>query len=235
MSRLERKLEVGLRDRQTDEVTLVSARKTKGLRWYDSVCTLILERFRRHAAGRRGYEAAADDDEVWALGRHVGLITPLLDWTESPYVAAFFAFEEFRRRLEIHTSASLAATHDYVHVWGLRFWEELDKKGDLEVVRASPYAAARQRAQSGLFTRLRSLDHLDLRSYLKSIGKAHLLELYEISGKAAVHALRDLSLMNIIAATLFPDLDGAAMEANFASDIIQFNADLMADMWPERF
>lgn len=74
-----------------------------------------------------------------------------------------------------------------------------------------------------------------MRSYLESIGKAHILELYEISGNVAVHAIRDLALMNITAATLFPDLTGAALEANFASGTIHFNSTLMAESWPERF
>lgn len=37
-----------------------------------------------------------NENHFWAIGRHYDLATPLLDWTLSPFVGAFFAFEQDR-------------------------------------------------------------------------------------------------------------------------------------------
>jgi len=52
--------------------------------------------FKKSSLGRRGQNSRSynNDDKWWALGRHFGLKTPILDWTASPYIALFFAFAE---------------------------------------------------------------------------------------------------------------------------------------------
>ena len=179
-----------------------------------------------------------------ALGRHHGLITPLLDWTRSPFIAAFFAsIDAFKLKAD-DERLSVAARHGkgaaksygpsfensvtgmgggivYPHepfvIWALSCADEIFVKGEFQIVDEQEYSNARLHAQQGLFTYLTHDVHVDLENYLASRGLGHRLEKFVIPGQEAGKAIHDLELMGINYASLFPDLDGIAKQANMGN------------------
>lgn len=60
----------------------------------------IFNNFKRRLEDLPNKKSGITEDEIWAIGQHYGLPTPLLDWTECPYIAAYFAFcEKSRKKL----------------------------------------------------------------------------------------------------------------------------------------
>lgn len=54
-----------------------------------------IESFKYSIRGRTKIPVSQlNTEDVWALGQHYGLWTPLLDWSRSPFVAMFFAMSE---------------------------------------------------------------------------------------------------------------------------------------------
>lgn len=149
----------------------------------------------------------SEKDEVMALAlaQQHGVPTRLLDWSRSPYVAAFFAFVE---RLQ------LGEIGGHVAVWALDLnagcWK---KEVGVEIVRAPIRGNIRLRNQSGMFTILRT-PHRCLEEYVEAIGTMDgALICADLPASEAPVALADLASMGITASRLFPGLEGAAREA----------------------
>jgi hypothetical protein len=79
------------------EPTFLRSYKGRPKKYHESL-RRQLRRFRLNLRGRISLtdREAGSENEIWALGQHNGLATPLLDWTASPLAAAFFAFVERR-------------------------------------------------------------------------------------------------------------------------------------------
>src|SRR6185436_18833325 len=74
----------------------------------------------------------------------------------------------------------------------------------------------RQQAQRGVFTKLYHNSYFDIEEYFGSIRfEEPPLIKYLIPGRETAKAITELRMMNITFATLFPDLEGAALQANF--------------------
>ena len=185
---------------------------------YRSMRDRYLEVFKRAASGLRGANPAnLDTDQWWALGRHYGLVTPLLDWTESPYIAAFFALAEFHAELQSR-GGGLKFEGQEVAVYRLFHNEKLE--GDcLRVVRPAVDELGRMQGQRGLFTWLDSERYFELQGFLDDMGKGNLLTRIRISDQALHDGLRDLKAHGIDYRLLYPDLEGAALYANSRWDI----------------
>jgi FRG domain len=171
---------------------------------------------------RRGCEEAgvdpavlAEDRTLWALGQHHGLPTRLLDWSTSPYVAAFFAFaEHLTRTPERFAHVAIWALHLDNPVWS--------RPEGVEVVTVRAVRNDRLRAQGGRFTLSRTPIGT-LEDYVERYAEGVALTKCVLPASAADRALPDLDAMGITSAELFADLGGTAtlatMRAVIQSDL----------------
>jgi len=181
--------------------------------------------FRKAVRGRRGANPPElKDDDLWALGQHNSLATPLLDWTESPFVAAYFAFvEEAERNDDKLSKRVVYALNRDIKRWFRRVNGSNEKEYFIEFPEIKAHENARFLAQAGVLTKALKGQDVKRRvqkSYNESnhrnrIGLAEIL----IPESQRRKCLMDLNQMNINHASLFPDIYGSAIFCNLKLEI----------------
>lgn len=194
-------------------------RKTWEAGFYAETRDRRLDAFKRASSGLRGPSPVVlDTDQWWSLGRHHGLITPLLDWTESPYIAAFFPLSELLQEMG-SAGGGISFGGRAVAVYRLFHNNGLEDDG-LRVVRPLVDELGRMHGQRGLFTWLDSEEFFELEGFLAHTDRSDLLTQFIISDQAVLDGLRDLKAHGIDPRLLFPDLDGAAEHANTLWEVL---------------
>lgn len=190
-----------------------------------------LDQFKMAIRGRRGANPPElKDDELWALGQHYGLAAPLLDWTESPFVAAYFAFVERGdgakhnegKRVVYGLNRDIVRWHLQTIYKSSR--KRISKKEQfVEFPPVESHENVRFLAQSGVLTK--ALKGQDIkqrvqRCYHETNHRSRII-LVEISigDSEREECLRDLITMNVNHASLFPDIEGSAIFCNLKLEI----------------
>jgi hypothetical protein len=184
--------------------------------------TQHLDAFRLAIRGRRGVNPKnLREKEQWALGQHYGLWTPLLDWTESPFVALYFAFEKPNRTGE-SARAVFALSRPLVQSMSTTIAQkQVDSAARpdiIEIITPMTDENTRLVSQGGLFTRGTFGVDIErwVRTYFKGSGASGALVKIVVPERKGdrPEILRALNRMNINHRSLFPDISGSAEFCN---------------------
>jgi hypothetical protein len=190
--------------------------------------------FRRKAHIYLDDLSALDDDlRCLALMQHHGAPTRLLDFTKSPYVAAYFALEDARSDAAVYAlntpalwsaapSFDASLTRDGIDPREQGNYERyfLPNRWPIVWFGEPTYMDRRLIAQSGLFVMPGQLD-APLDQVLDGYrGNAPLLVKYVLPFAMRAQAMQSLYRMNVTDASLFPDLDGLARSTAYELEVV---------------
>lgn len=165
-----------------------------------------LDNFSKKIRGRRGNNPPhLDDSQKWALGQHYGLYTPLIDWTESIYIAAYFAFERPEKPINGFRSIYVINRFEFENKFsvlshGFELIDPLQDDNDRII------------AQAGLLTKIPT--GISFEKWLDKYDSSDMLTKLKIPDSERRLILNDLRLMNIDGSTIYPDLHGSAIGCN---------------------
>lgn len=182
----------------------------------DTTYDFVLKNFALSLRGRSDIDKdhISNIDELWALGQHYGLATPLLDWTRSLFVALYFAFEDYNIPESGYRSVWALNISDSVLNAMNKFNEGKEENKQFRIVEPLSDNNPRLISQSGLFTK--QPINFSIPDWIienTPHDSPHIMKI-SINESERFKILSSLKLMNIHPASLFPEPDGAAKYCN---------------------
>lgn len=191
----------------------------------------VAQMFRLRAPSRHGRCPGWDEHSQWlTLMRHYGLSTRLLDWSESPLIATYFAVSD--KPLDQDAAIWLLAPQALNDAFGQRLIPLLSSPdvrplihgafhfqlGDKTVAVQAPEIDARMASQHARYTIHGTREPLDTHPKAASF-----LRKLTIPKDDLQRIRRELSILGIRRSTVFPDLANLAAELEELRDFDQDN------------